>query len=85
MDADNPAVVKRLAPGELEGVYLPLLAELTGLETGAVVAKNPGDVVPPLNTLSDCSSGYVLSGGRDAADAEARCLEVEQKIHFRTA
>lgn len=85
VDEDNPAVVKQLAPGELEGVYLPLLAELSGLETGAVVAKNSGDVVPELNTLADCSSGYVLSSGRDAADAEARCLEVEQKIHFRTA
>ncbi|WP_255306569.1 ATP-grasp domain-containing protein [Streptomyces sp. Wb2n-11] len=84
VDKDNPAVVRRLAPGELEGVYLPLLTEVSALETGAVVAKNPGDVVPPLNTLADCSSGYVLSSGRDAADAEARCLEAEQKIHFLT-
>ncbi|BAJ28711.1 hypothetical protein KSE_29000 [Kitasatospora setae KM-6054] len=85
VDPDNPALVKRLAPGELEGVYLPLLAELAALEIGAVVAKNPGDTVPPLNTLADCSSGYVLASGRDAADAEALCLETEQKIHFRTA
>ncbi|MCX5398291.1 acetyl-CoA carboxylase biotin carboxylase subunit family protein [Streptomyces sp. NBC_00102] len=79
---DNPAVVRRLAPGELDGVYLPLLAELRDLETGAVVARNPGDVVPVLNTLADCSSGYALSSGADAAEAEARCLETDQKIRI---
>ncbi|WP_323375422.1 ATP-grasp domain-containing protein [Streptomyces alkaliterrae] len=83
VDGDVPAVVKRLAPGELEGVYLPLLAELTALETGAVLARNPGDVVPALDTLAACSSGYALSSGLDAADAEARCLAVEQGIHIR--
>lgn len=83
VDADVPAVVKRLAPGEFEGVYLPRLAEITAFETGAVIAKNPGDVVLPLQTLAGCDSGYVLTSGRDAADAEARCLEVERKIHFR--
>ncbi|MDQ1645873.1 MAG: hypothetical protein QOJ50_2057 [Cryptosporangiaceae bacterium] len=79
---DIAPVVRRVPPGEMADVYLPLLAELRAYEVAAVVQKNPGDVVPPLLTLADCSSGYALASAVDAAAAEARCEEVDAKIRF---
>lgn len=81
---DTPAVVKRVPPGELSDVYLPLLGELVDVPVGAVVQKNPGDVVAPLHTLSDCNSGYVLATGADAESAVATCVLVDEGIRFQT-
>ncbi|MFI7021146.1 ATP-grasp domain-containing protein [Micromonospora sp. NPDC049900] len=81
---DIPAVVKRVPPGELTDVYLPLLGELVDVPVGAVVHKNPGDVITPIQTLADCSSGYVLATGADAESAVATCVLVDQQIQFHT-
>lgn len=82
VDKDIPAVVKRLSPGEAPKVFLPRLDELVDVQVGAVIAKNVGDVVPPLLTVADCTSGYVIATGRDADDAVARCDEINEKIRF---
>ncbi len=81
---DIPAVVKRVPPGELADVYLPLLGELVDVPVGAVVHKNPGDVITPILTLADCSSGYVLATGADADAAVDTCVLVDEKIRFHT-
>lgn len=82
VDDDVPALVRRIPVGETPQVFLPYFDELTDVEVAAVVTKNPGDVVPPLLTVADCSSGYVIATGRDANDAVAKCEEVNAKIHF---
>ncbi|MEU4835440.1 ATP-grasp domain-containing protein [Streptosporangium sp. NPDC023615] len=82
VDEDIPAVVRRMPPGEVPNVFLPYLETLLDVEVGAVVIKNEGDEVPPLLTVADCTSGYVIASGRDAADAVARCDEVNDMIRF---
>jgi biotin carboxylase len=82
IDPGLDAVVRRIPPGESTDVYLPYLDELRDAEVGVVVAKNPGDVVPPLLALSDCSCGYVIASGRDAAEAEERCATVAAQVRF---
>jgi hypothetical protein len=79
---DLDAVVKRVPRGEKPKVFLPYLDEFTDVAVGAVIAKSVGDTVPPLLTVADCTSGYVIASGRDAADAVARCDEINEKIVF---
>jgi hypothetical protein len=82
VDDDIPAVVRWVPPGEAPKVFLPYLDELVDVEVGAVIAKNVGDVIPPLLTVADCTSGYVIATGRDADDATAKGDAVNDKIHF---
>jgi biotin carboxylase len=77
-------LVRRVPPGETPKVFLPYLDEFRDAEVAAVVVKNPGDVVPPLLTVADCTSGYVIASGRDADEAVARCDEVNEQIIFET-
>lgn len=85
VDDDIPALVRRMPVGETAKVFLPYFDELTDVEVAAVITKNPGDVVPPLLTVADCSSGYVIATGRTAEEAVAKCDEVNDKIHFEVA
>ncbi|GLU49802.1 ATP-grasp domain-containing protein [Nocardiopsis ansamitocini] len=78
-------VVRTLPKGEVPLVFLPYLHEFTEVEVAAVISKNVGDVVPPLLTVADCVSGYVMASGTDAADAVAKCDRANDKIHFRTS
>jgi hypothetical protein len=82
IDPGLDAVVRRTPLGESTDVYLPYLDELRDAEVGVAIAKNPGDVVQPLLTLSDCSSGYVIASGRDATEAEERCATVAAQVRF---
>lgn len=85
VDDDVPALVRRMPVGEKPQVFLPYFDELTDVDVAAVITKNPGDVVPPLLTVADCSSGYVIATGRDVDDAVAKCEDVNAKIHFEVA
>ena len=82
VDDDISDIVKQVPKGELVGALLPLIDEIVPMDIGAVVAKSPGDVVPPLLTVTDCSNGYVLASGTDGNDAVRRCDQVNAKIHF---
>jgi hypothetical protein len=82
VDAALDADVRRLAPGEVPQVFLPLLDEFRDAEVAAVITKNEGDEVPPLLTVADCVSGYTIATGRDAASAVARCDAVNDAIVF---
>lgn len=84
VDDDAADVVRTVPPGEVPLVFLPYLDEFTDVEVAAVIGKNAGDTVPPLLTVADCVSGYVIASGADAADAVARCDRANDKIHFRT-
>lgn len=78
-------VVRTIPRGEVPLVFLPYLDEFMDVEVAAVIGKNVGDAVPPLLTVADCVSGYVIASGADAADAVARCDRANDKIHFRTS
>jgi hypothetical protein len=82
VDHDIPAVVRQVPAGEVPGVFLPYLDELTDAAAAVVIAKNPGDVVRPLLTVADCTSGYVLASGRDGDDAVAKCDELTKRVLF---
>lgn len=86
VDDDIPAVVRRWPAGVgRPGVFLPYLDELRDVDAAVVITKNPGDTVPPLNTVVDCESGYVLVTGTDGDDAVRRADEIVSKIHIETA
>jgi biotin carboxylase len=74
--------LRRLAPGEEPKVFLPYLDEFRDTAVAAVVAKNEGDEIPPLLTVADCVSGYVIATGDDAAGAVAKCDAVNDAILF---
>lgn len=82
IDEDVPAVVKRIPEGEQAATFMPFLFELGDADVVAVITKNAGDDVPPLLTVADCSSGYVLASGYDAGDAVDKAAVVNSKIHF---
>ncbi|MDG4767453.1 ATP-grasp domain-containing protein [Solwaraspora sp. WMMD406] len=79
---DLDAAVKYLPKGVVPKVFLPYLDELRDAEVGVVIQKSAGDTVPPLLTVADCTSGYVIATGRDADDAVARCDAVNDRIRF---
>ncbi|MBT0773319.1 ATP-grasp domain-containing protein [Kineosporia sp. J2-2] len=74
--------VRHLAPGEEPRVFLPFLPELREAREAIVVQKSSGDVIPPLLTVADCVSGYVLVTGPDAGAAVARGDELVRAVHF---
>jgi biotin carboxylase len=82
LDPDLDIELRQLAPGETPKVFLPHLDEFRDAEVAAVIAKNPGDEIPPLLTVADCVSGYAIATGRDAADAVARTDAVDEAIVF---
>ncbi len=82
LDPDLDIPVRRLPKGEVPLVFLPYLDELRDEPVAAVVQKSPGDEVPPLLTVADCVSGYVIATGPDAAGAVAICDAVNEAIRF---
>lgn len=82
IDEDVNAEIRRVPEGEKPDVFMPFLFELGDVDVAAVITKNNGDVVPPLLTVVDCNSGYVLASGSDAEDAVAKAEKVNAKIHF---
>lgn len=82
IDDDIDAVVKRVPKGEVPGVFLPYLDQLLDTDVAAVIAKSEGDNVPPLLTVADCVSGYIIASGRDAEDAVRTCDKVNEQIRF---
>lgn len=82
IDSDVDAEIRRVPEGKKPDVFMPYLFELGDVEVAAVITKNAGDVVPPLLTVVDCDSGYVLASGSDAEDAVAKAEKVNSKIHF---
>lgn len=78
LDAD----VRRLAPGEQPQSFMPYLDDFRPARVAVLIAKNPGDTIPPLLTVADCVSGYVIATGTDAADAVAACDTVNEQIRF---
>lgn len=84
--ADDAAdEVRRLAKGEVPYVFLPHLDEFRDTEVAAVIGKSAGETVPPLLTVADCVSGYVIASGRDAEDAVAKCEAANARIRFETS
>lgn len=79
---DLPGEVIQVPPGVALPNIVPFLNRLSGAEIGVVLTRNPGDVVPPLRSVADCSSGYVIASGRDADDAIAKCDQVVQQVRF---
>lgn len=86
IDVADDAVheLRWLPDGETPQVFLPYLDELTDVEVAAVITKHVGETVPPLLTVADCVSGYVIASGVDAATAVARCDRANDLIRFRT-
>jgi hypothetical protein len=82
VDPDVRAEIRRVPPGEDPKVFMPYLDELRDADVAAVITKNPGEEVPPLLTVADCSNGYIIASGRDANDAVAKAEEVNARIHF---
>jgi biotin carboxylase len=85
VDSDAADEIRHTPKGEVPPVFLPYLDELMDVEVAAVITKSVGDMVPPLLTVADCVSGYVIASGRDAADAVAKCDRANDRIRFRTA
>ncbi|QNP68697.1 ATP-grasp domain-containing protein [Streptomyces roseirectus] len=77
--------VRQVPAGETPLVFLPYLDEFMDTDVAVVIGKSPGDTVPPLLTVADCVSGYVIASGRDADDAVAKCDAVNERIRFRTS
>ncbi|WP_093804354.1 ATP-grasp domain-containing protein [Streptomyces sp. Wb2n-11] len=85
LEEDLDIELRRQPEGEVPQVFLPHLDEFADKEVAAFIAKNPGEEVPPLLTVIDCVSGYVIASGTDADDAVAKCDAVNERIRFRTA
>lgn len=85
VDRDAADVIRHLPEGEVPLVFLPYLDELMDVEVAAVIQKHQGDLVPPLLTVADCVSGYVIATGQDAADAVAKCDRANEKVRFLTS
>jgi hypothetical protein len=82
IDEDLDAEVRQIPAGQVLQVFMPYLDELRDADVAAVIAKNPGEDVPPLLTVADCSNGYILASGRDVNDAVAKAERVNAKIAF---
>jgi biotin carboxylase len=76
------ALVLQVPPGGARGNIVPMLARTREADVAVVLSKHVGDVVPALRSVKDCSSGYVIATGRDAADASAKCARVIEQIRF---
>ncbi|MCX5398295.1 biotin carboxylase [Streptomyces sp. NBC_00102] len=74
--------IRRKPAGVVPLVFLPHLDEFADQDVAAFVAKNPGEEIPPLLTVADCVSGYVIASGRDADDAVAKCEDVNTRVRF---
>lgn len=81
---DVDAEIIRVPAGEQPPNIVPYVNRLTGAEVGVVIGKNVGDTVPPLRSVADCVSGYVIASGTDAADAVAKADRVVGQIRFET-
>ncbi|CAJ63329.1 MULTISPECIES: ATP-grasp domain-containing protein [Frankia] len=77
--------IRRVPQGEVPYVFLPYLDEFTNAEVAVVIGKNVGETVPPLLTVADCVSGYVIASGRDANDAVAKCEAANARIRIETS
>ncbi|MEE1754122.1 ATP-grasp domain-containing protein [Streptomyces sp. SP18CS02] len=77
--------IRRVPQGEKQYVFLPYLDEFMDTDVAAVIGKSVGETVPPLLTVADCVSGYVIASGRDANDAVAKCDAVNDRIRFKTS
>ncbi|MFJ8648556.1 ATP-grasp domain-containing protein [Streptomyces sp. NPDC093546] len=85
VDDDAADEIRRVPKGEKLYVFLPYLDEFMDTEVAAVIGKDVGETVPPLLTVADCVSGYVIASGRDADDAVAKCEVVNDRIRFKTS
>lgn len=84
--ADDAAdEVRHVPQGEKLFVFLPYLDEFLDTKVAAVIGKSVGEDVPPLLTVADCVSGYVIASGRDADDAVAICDAANDRIRFTTS
>jgi biotin carboxylase len=69
LDLAPDVEVHRTKPGEAPLVFLPFLFELGKAEHAVVIQKHEGDRIPPLDTVADCVSGYVLATGKSRENA----------------
>jgi len=51
-------------------------------ERAVVIQKHEGDKIPPLDTVADCVSGYVLATGSSREDAVRIGDELVEAVHF---
>jgi len=84
-DLDPDVVVRYTHPGVAPMVFLPYLFELGNAERAVVIQKHEGDQIPPLDTVADCASGYVLATGTSREDAVAISDELVKSVHFLVA
>ncbi|MFF8375191.1 ATP-grasp domain-containing protein [Streptomyces sp. NPDC015661] len=76
------ALVLTVPPGEAKGNIVPLLSRTREAEVVVVITRHPGDTLPELRSVKDCSSGYVIATGKDADEATAICERVVSQISF---
>ncbi|GAA0564416.1 ATP-grasp domain-containing protein [Halomonas salifodinae] len=74
--------VRRTKVGETPLVFLPYLFELDDAKNAVVIQKHEGEYIPPLNTVADCVSGYVLATGASREDAVAIANDLVEGVHF---
>ncbi|QXH35210.1 ATP-grasp domain-containing protein [Pseudomonas muyukensis] len=82
LDLKPDVDVRHTRPGETPLVFLPFLFELGEAERAVVIQKHEGDVIPPLDTVADCVSGYVLATGTSREDAVRIGDELVAAVHF---
>ncbi len=82
LEVPSDVVVRHTQPGEVPLVFLPFLFELGQAERAVVIQKHEGDTIPPLDTVADCVSGYVLATGASREDAVRITDDLVASIHF---
>ncbi|NOR63972.1 MAG: ATP-grasp domain-containing protein [Rhodobacteraceae bacterium] len=80
----SEVVVRTQPKDEPARVFLPFLFELGEAERAVVLQKHQGDDIPPLNTVADCVSGYVLATGTSRADAVNIADQLIDGVGFHT-
>jgi hypothetical protein len=82
LDLKPDVDVRHTKSGETPRVFLPFLFELGAAERAVVIQKHEGDTIPPLDTVADCVSGYVLATGSSREDAVRIGDELVAAVNF---
>lgn len=81
-DLDSDVVLYHTNPEAKLLVFLPFLFELSHAERAVVIQKHKGDRISPLDTVADCTSGYVLATGTSREHAVSITDELVSKVNF---
>lgn len=81
-DLKSNVDVRHTKQGETPLVFLPFLFDLGNSARAVVIQKHVGDQIPPLDTVADCVSGYVLATGTTREEAVRIGDELVEAVHF---